>query len=165
MNVINFAEYRARRLVDRLFEENSTRYGQACEWPVLGGNYLSGVDPVEEMKERAVRALLAREWFSRNGPPDAPPLPLSHDEREALKHGGIDHIWALFARSLDRQGYDWQKHPSFYDYACGAMALRCLPRDVQNDPELTKRFPARPLEGLTKAALCWSPTVCRKRAA
>jgi hypothetical protein len=107
----------------------------------------------------------AREWFVRSGPADAPPLPLSYDEREALKHGGIDHIVALFARSLAGLGYNWEKHLSFYEYACGAMALRCLPWFVRNDPQLIKRFPPKPLEGLRQIALCWNPPARRKRAA
>ena len=64
MKVINLAEDRARRLVDHLFEANSTKYGQICEWPVIGGHYVSGIDPIEEMKGMAVRALLARDWFA-----------------------------------------------------------------------------------------------------
>ena len=44
-------------------------------------------------------ALAARKWFADNGPPDLLPLPLGYNEREALKHGGIDHILAWYARS------------------------------------------------------------------
>src|SRR5258708_705070 len=38
------------------------------------------------------QAQLAREHFATNGPPDAPPLPLSYDEREDLKVGGLSKV-------------------------------------------------------------------------
>jgi hypothetical protein len=126
---------------------------------------ISAVDLTTTESGEWEMAQRAREWFARTKPADAPPLPLGYDEREALKHGGIDHIVALHARSLAGLGYDWEKHPSFYDYACGAMALGCLPSFVKNDPELKRRFPPRPLEGLSEAALCWYPPSPRKRAA
>ncbi len=63
-----------RRWVDDRFERNSSRRGQVCEWPVLGGTYVSGFDPIEAEKEKAVQALVARQRFARSGPPDAPPL-------------------------------------------------------------------------------------------
>ena len=118
----NLAEYRARRLVDGLFEANAARHGEICDWPVIGGHYVSGFDPIEVARETAVRALLARDWFAENGPADAQPLPLSHNEREDLKVGGVKHLMAWFARSLE--GLDWKfwQHPSFDDYARGVMA-------------------------------------------
>lgn len=156
MHVINLAEARARRLVESLFDANAAQHGEICQWPVVGGNYVSGFDPIEEVKEMAVRALLAREWFAENGPADAQPLPLSHNEREALKVGGLKHIIAWFARSLE--GLDWKywEHPSFEDYACGVMASDKTPYFITNNEELRRRFPPRPLSGLG-SGLYWKP--------
>jgi len=120
---------------------------------------VSGVDLLTEERGEEKNARRARKWFAKNGPADALPLPLCYDEREALKHGGLDHIVALFARSLAGQSYDWRKHPSFYDYACGVMASKNIIPDVKNDEELKKRFPPSPLKGLQESDLCWEPPV------
>ena len=69
-------------------------------------------------------ALAAQKWLADNGPPDLKPLPLGYNEREALKHGGIDHVLAWFARSLDCRHYDFATHPSFDEYARGVMASK-----------------------------------------
>jgi hypothetical protein len=124
---------------------------------------LSGVDVLTEEQEEWKQAQRAREWFAVNGPADASPLPLRYHEREALKHGGQDQIIALFARSLAGQGYDWRKHPSFYDYACGVMASKSIIPDVKNDEELKRRYPPRQLKGLNEADLCWRPRSKVKR--
>src|SRR5205809_7736582 len=52
-----------------------------------------------------------------HGPSDAQPLPLSYDECEDLKHGGVLHILAWYARSVACLGYLIEEHPSFDDYA------------------------------------------------
>jgi hypothetical protein len=166
MNVISLSEFRARGLVDRLFEANSSQYGQDCEWPVLGGGYVVGVDPIEEMKEKAVRAILAREWFTANGPPDVAPLPLGYHEREDLKggHGLLAYILALFARSLDGRNYDVKEHPPFADYVSGVLweaehvdgIIGGLPDYSGQRAELKKRFPPRMLPGIGPG-LCWQP--------
>ena len=123
MTDINLAEDQARRLVDRLFEANSTPRGQICEWPVIGGHYVSGSDPTKGKRAKAVRALLARDWFADNGPPDAQPLPLSYDEREDMKGGRglLYYIVALYARSLEGRNYDLNEHPAPSDYIGGVL--------------------------------------------
>ena len=156
MQDINSAEYQARRLVDSLFKANAARYGEICDWPVIGGHYVSGFDPIEATRETAVCALLARDWFADNGPADGPPLPLSHDEREDLKVGGLKHLTAWFGRSLE--GLDWKfwEHPSFDDYARGVMASDETPYFIKKDEELQRRFPPCTLSGLG-SGLCWKP--------
>jgi hypothetical protein len=156
MEVDKTVEYQARALVDRLFDEQSGRPGELCRCPIIDCGYVRGVDRVGKLKEKAVRAVIARECFTRNGPPDAPPLPLNYGDREELKHGGLDHMVALYARSLALQDYDWRKHPSFYEYACGVMASQETPIFITEDEELRKRFPPRPLPGLG-SGLIWEP--------
>lgn len=165
MKIINLTERRARHLVDRLFEAHAVRPGQVCEWPVLGGSYVRGEDPIDEMKEEAVRALLAREYFARNGPPDCQPLPLSCMEIEDRRWHGhglrtgdhsndlLSHIVAEFAITLRRHDWDFNCCPSFEEFACGMMATELLPKlAATHFPDemlrLLKRYPPRPLKGL-----------------
>jgi hypothetical protein len=103
-------------------------------------------------------AQFAREMFALNGPFDAPPLPLSYNEREDLKVGGLSTIVALYARSLENLRYDLEEHPSFVDYARGVMAseLNVHP-GMKEDEGLRRRFPPRSLRGLGPG-LCWKPS-------
>ena len=82
-------------------------------------------------------------------------LPLSYNEREDLKHGGVPHILAWFARSLEARYYDYLEHPPFDDYACGVMASEHAPDFIKKE-QLLKRFPPRPLDGLGPG-LYWEP--------
>jgi hypothetical protein len=65
------------REVDRLFNAIVAPHGQCGDNPVTGGGFVWGLDPIAEQKKEAAVALLAHEWFAVNGPPDAPPLPLT----------------------------------------------------------------------------------------
>src|SRR6266516_4387830 len=105
-----------------------------------------------------LQAQLAREHFAANGPPDAPPLPLSYDDREQLKlEGRFSTIVSLYARSLQSLRYDLEDHPSFVDYARGVMAsdFSAYP-GMKEDEELRRRFPPRQLKGLGPG-LYWRP--------
>ena len=101
------------------------------------------------------RARAARKWFADYGPPDLQPLPLGYNQREDLKHGGVDHILAWYARSLDCRNYDVLEHPSFDEYARGVMASEFVPDFIKND-ETLQSFPPRPLEWLNNA-MVWEP--------
>ena len=106
---------------------------------------------------RGPRALAARIWFAKHGPPDLQPLPLGYDEREALKDGGARHILAWFARSLASLDYDFEMHPSFLNYARGVMTSPYTGVDcIKKNKELRKRFPPRLLPGLGPG-LMWNP--------
>jgi hypothetical protein len=150
---------RITREVDRLFEaDRKKHYGQLSTIPIVGGSYVPGQENggvIRSLKKNARAALYAREWFKLNGPADAPPLPLSMGEREALKGGGVPHILAWYARSLDCRKYDVLEHPLFDDYARGVMASEYAPDFIKKE-ELLKRFPPRPLDGLGPG-LCWRP--------
>lgn len=174
--IINLTERRARHLVDRLFEANAAQSGQICDWPVLGGHYVSGEDPIDAMREMAVRALLAREYFARNGPPDCQPLPLSSIEIEDRRWHGhglrtgdhsndlLSHIVAEFAITLRSHDWDFDFCPSFEDFACGMVATKLLRKlaatHFQPDEmlRLRKRYPPRPLKGLSDLGyFSWEP--------
>src|SRR4051812_42864273 len=117
------------RKVDRLFAEMDAKAGECCANPVTGTGFLWGVDPIAPQKKDAVRALDARERFAADGPPDAPPLPLSYDDVEEHRNAkGLAAIVGFYARSLSREGYgrrgyDVRNHPSFEDFARGLMAM------------------------------------------
>jgi hypothetical protein len=112
----------------------------------------------------AHRALRAGKWFSVISPHDAPPLPLSHDDVEDYRNaGGLTAVVGFYARSLSREGYgrrsyDVDNHPSFHDFACGlmAMALKSGLWGLEEDAALKRRFPPRPLAGMTPGAY-WAP--------
>ena len=115
----------------------------------------SGVDLFQSPLGK--RAKAARQWYAEHGPADLQPLPLGYAERERLKDGSARHSLAHYARSLADQKYDTERHPSFYDYACGWMASPVTQnRSAAKSPELRKRFPPRPLEGLD-SHLYWRP--------
>lgn len=115
---------------------------------------ISAVDSSQNPRGR--RAQAARLWFAENGPADLQPLPLDYDERERLKGGGAPHILAWYARSLAGENYDVHKHPSFDAYARGVMVSPYAPAEIKTDPDLQKRFPPCPLEGLGPG-LQWEP--------
>jgi hypothetical protein len=166
MTDINLAEDQARQAVDSLFQANAARPGQICDWPVVGGHYVSGEDPIDEMGEKAVRGLLAREWFTINGPPDLSPLPLSYDEREDMKRGRglLNYIFALYARSLEGRDYDLKEHPPLFGYVSGVLweaervdgEIGTLPDYPDELAELKKRYSPAMLAGMGPG-FCWEP--------
>ena len=147
-----------KREVDRLAEVNANR-GECCINPITAGGFDWGIDPVAEQKECATVALLAREWFEVNGPPDAPLLPLNVHDRDRFRgSGGLTALVGFYARSLYRQRYDVCRHPPFDEFARGLMALakeRGL-WQLEEDETLIRRFPPRPLMGMTPSAY-WDP--------
>src|SRR5215211_5846805 len=84
-----------------------------------GARWVPIEDPIGPQKEAACRALRAQQRFAKDGPPDAPRLPLSYWAREKLKVGGLPHLVACYARSLEGLGYDYDAHCSFDEYARG----------------------------------------------
>jgi hypothetical protein len=123
---------------------------------------ISAVDLNTRRNPLGRRALSARKWFDLYGPPDARPLPLGYDEREALKRGGLPTIVAWYACSLACLDYSVEDHPSFDDYACGLMASEYAPDLIKKDEELQRRFPPRTLSGLGPG-LCWKPPAVQRR--
>jgi hypothetical protein len=145
---------------DQLLAALNAKRGECCRNPVTDGGFVWGIDPIAPQKKAATAALRAREWFAVNGPPDAPPLPLSHDDIEDYRNArGLAGIVGFFARSLKRLDYDLRNHPSFDDFARGLMAL-AMEKGIWNlekDEALIRRFPPRPLEGMDSGAAFWDP--------
>lgn len=148
--------------VERLFAELNAKPGEGCDNPVTGAGFVWGDDPIAEQKEAAIVALLAREWFAVNGPPDAPQLPLNIDERDCLRSsGGVGALVGFYARSLYPYDYDVRKHPSFDDFARGLMAIAVKKGlwGLEKDEALIRRFPPRPLEGMDEDGAYWEPRI------
>jgi hypothetical protein len=144
--------------VDRLFAKIAANRGECCHNPVTAGGFVWGIDSITTQKKEAIVALLAREWFAVNGPSDAPPLPLHVHDRDRYRDArGLKGVVGFYARSLSRQDYDVRKHPSFDDFARGLMALAVEKGlwNLEKDEALMRRFPPRPLEGMTSAF--WDP--------
>jgi hypothetical protein len=153
--VTNFKSL-VEREVDRLFSEIKAKGGECCDNPVTGGGFVRGLDPIAPQKKEAVVRILAREWFAVNGPPDAPPLPLSSNDVEDYRIArGLVGIVGFYARSLSAQGYDVQKHPPFDDFARGLMAIE-TGWGIEKDEDLKKRFPPHPLTGMLPFVI-WAP--------
>ena len=150
-NTINLAH---ESKIDRLFRKADGPFGSIRCNPVTGSKWVGGADPIAPQKRAACRALIAREWFRLTAPKDAPRLPLSYGECEALKSGGLTHIVAWFAQSLEACDYDFTRHPSFEDYARGVLASPLAPDFIKQDQRLLQRFPPRQLHGLG-SGLVW----------
>jgi hypothetical protein len=134
--------------VDRLFSDITPISGRSPN-PVDGANWIVSDEPITVQKKEAYRALLAREWFDIYGPHDAPPLPLSSSEQDALRyHDPFGHLVADFARSLEANGWDINGHPSFEDFARGVLASEYSPDFTRTNAELLKRYPPKPLRGI-----------------
>src|SRR6185503_17909056 len=95
--------------VDYLFAEAERLRPRGQHNPVTGEYWLANVVPNGPEKRNACLALLAREWFSLDGPPDAPLLPLSDVEIEVmLNHGDFAAAVARYATSLRENDWDFK---------------------------------------------------------
>jgi hypothetical protein len=146
-----------QKKVDRLFGELPTPHGRQCQNPITGGWFLGGIDPIEDQKQLARQALLARRWCAKTAPPDLPPLPLHTDDIFNMKIGwGLLHLYGFYARSIACQRYIVRGHPTFDEFARGMLAAPFAPDFFKENEELRKRFPPRPLPGLAPGNI-WLP--------
>jgi hypothetical protein len=144
-----------QKQVDRLFRDLPAG---SCQNPVTGPWFEKGLDPLAPQKRIACAALMAREWFAREGPREVQPLPIHNDDIQRMKSGGgFRHMFGYYAQSVCCFGYAVEKHPSFDDYARGVMASPGAPDFFKENEWLRKRFPPRPLSGLNRSSLCWKP--------
>ncbi|MCP4304975.1 MAG: hypothetical protein GY788_08910 [bacterium] len=142
--------------VEPLFAKADCRHPRLDRNPVTGAAFVSGLDPLLPQKRAAVSALKARAWFEPQRPRDAPQLPLSPQECERLKIGGVGYIVSLLGRSIARRDYRTEDHPRFEAFARGVMASPFAPGLVTEDPVLRRRYPPTPLAGLGPGCI-WRP--------
>ena len=154
--------------VDQLFTQlpRPANGIDAGENPVTGAGFVWGADKIEPQKREACRALRAREWFAKNGPPDVQPLPLHHQVIEDLRYqkGPLLHLLASYARSVRGRDWDIEGHPLFDVYARGVLASPYAPAFLMQDEGLRKRFPPGPITGEIGRDLCWHPAKARSAA-
>jgi hypothetical protein len=139
------------RFADRLFtySEGESAF-EAClrEHP-------AGYMQLLDLAERAMRA---RNWFARHCACRFQPLPLVHyDEQEHILCSGDlhRHLVVYYSYSLRGQGFDYIKHPGFYEYGRGLLCDPACPGDLQNNRELMLDFPPKMLPGI--AGIYWNP--------
>ena len=160
--VITSAPAEYERQARQLFSTAPDRHQQYRTNPVTGSHWLNGVDPIAPQIKAAGRALAARDQFAKMAPHAAPPLPLSYQAREASKIGGLPHLVAWFARSLEAYKYDFGMHPYFEPYARGVLASPYAPHFIVQDATLQRLFAPRPLKGLGSGLYWgWSPARIR----
>jgi hypothetical protein len=128
--------------VKALFEQLEDRHAEVRRNPVTGGTWMPKYDSTTEQFEKAHQALVTRQAFATEGPPDCQPLPTNYGERERLKVGfGLGYVVALFARSLEAGHYAVANHPSFAVYAAGILALTDIgPKFQSYQPSLAQRY-------------------------
>lgn len=144
--------------VDQLFANAARQPWQSGKNAILGWYWLDDDAPMSKQKEHTHRALLACEWFVVYGPPDAPSLPLSVAEQDALRyHDPLGHLVAEFARSLEANDWDFRNHPGFDDFARGALASEYSPDFTRKNSALCKRYPPRRLRGLGPGQIWQNP--------
>lgn len=91
--------------------------------PFTGGRFVPGADSFRKQLEDACRLVEVSLSFADLGIAGLPRFPWGMSEREALKGTNLlNHIVALYARSLAYRDYDLNGHPSFSDYVSGVLA-------------------------------------------
>ena len=161
MAQINRAERGETDRIGRVVEQLFWELARPCENPVTGDQFMLGLDPLAPQMRRACLALRACEYFAEFGPPHLQPLPLSYDDREALKRLWNPElsIFSWYARSLSALDFAIQDHPSFHDFARGVMASEYAPGFVKNNKRLQELYPARELPGLATGLYWRKPAI------
>jgi hypothetical protein len=145
--LIREAEDLIRAHVDREFREAPDRFGMSRTNPIVGSGF-TRLDPVEDQKRVAYKALLAQAWLASQMP-DGLTLPVHPDEIEDMRwKGGVRSVVGFFARSALSRSYNFVEHPSFDEFARGLMACVYAPDLVRDDEDLRRRFPPKLLNGL-----------------
>jgi hypothetical protein len=148
--------------IDALFLEVRLQPNGRCENSITGGWFMkgeSGEDSIPYQKRAAEKALLAQEWFAVHGPRNAPPIPLIPWEWDRMRYGGTGGLPVLvgfYARSLSFRNWGVHDHPPFKNFACGLMVSPDIRTRAGEDPLVVRRYPSRPLTGMTPGAY-WAP--------
>ena len=160
------------RIVERSaieFERGIERFAEMLFTGRVGENAFEAClrehpDPTEgymQLMNLAERAKRARRWHGKNVPRRFQPLPLIYyDEMEKILCSGDmhRHLVVYYSYSLRRQGFNYLKHPLFFDYARALLADPDCPSHLQGDPELLADFPPQMLPtGRLDAGIYWRP--------
>jgi hypothetical protein len=147
--------------VNRLFRNIKRSCESITFNPVTGSQFVPALDGIGRQKRIGEKALLARDWFEAQRPPDAPELPLGlrncidlRDEA-IIAENWIAYVVSRFGESIAHRGYRTEGHPLFEEFARGLMASDMWPDEMHKDPDLLRRYPPKPLPGLKHGI--WSP--------
>lgn len=154
--------------VDALFANVLLQPDGLCKNPVTGGWFMkgeTGEDSIAHQKHEAEKSLLAQEWFTVYGPPNAPLLPLLPGDWDNMRYGGIGGLPVLvgfYARSLSFQDWKVHEHPSFEDCACGLTMFPDIRARAAEDPQVLRKYPPRKLIGMYLHGAFWQPPTQRR---
>jgi hypothetical protein len=156
--MVMFVSAHYEREARRLFSSAADRDQRERINPVTGGWWVAALDSKHHQIKKASRCLMAREYFENTAPNWVQQsLPLSYEERQEYKCGGVSHVIAWFSESLQASDCDFGMHPIFEPYARGVLASPYAPEFITQDQALQKLFPPRPLKGLGRG-LVWQPS-------
>jgi hypothetical protein len=143
--------------VDSLFNQLNMQRDDKCRNPVTRIEFVWSIETIPEQKLEACRAFVAREWHAHRSP-EAPILPIDVLEIDAMMCGGGEaHLFAFFAQSIALAGYNVSGHPPWETYARGVLASPYAPVALRNDHTLIRKYPPRPMTGLSPFNLGWQP--------
>jgi hypothetical protein len=93
----------ARSIVDHAFDSAVDKHAYLRQNPILGGDFVPD-DPIQELKDPAIRAVLARLWHAKKYALhfDLQPLPLGRDEREEMQKRGSSRSHAKVVCTVAR---------------------------------------------------------------
>lgn len=123
-----------------------------------GGYFIYPSDKISREVEKSVPRILALAHFGFDGPFGIP-LPLNYRDREELNLSERPTLvlWALFARSLEANDFNYNEHPTFASYAAGALISERGRRMVDEHAFLLSDYPPNVLAGLDVRKLLWGP--------
>ena len=104
-----------------------------------------------QLQDLAERAMRACSWFARHVRAVTNPCRWSfmtskNTSCAAATCTGTSR--SITAIRCGGQGFDYVKHPGFYEYCRGLLADPDCPSELRGDKELMRDFPPRPLPGL-----------------
>ncbi len=134
----------------------SNAHGQ--KYNIFTGTYFTSSEKISVEVRKSVPRLRALVHFGLDGPFGVP-LPLTYGQREQLKLSEYPEIvlWALFARSLELNKFDYELHPSFSQYVAGVLLSERGRRMLDEHSFLLSDYPPQMLRGLDIRSLLWQP--------
>jgi hypothetical protein len=135
---------------------SAARQKGTCINPITGSAFIRPGDSILAEVRKAMPRLRALFLLGNTGP-SSMALPINYQEREELKLSDNPEyvLWALYGSSLECNSYDLDAHPSFSNYARGALLSPRGAILVRQMPNLLSKYRPEELKGLDLASLVW----------